>query len=362
VNLAKVLHFPMNELSLAEAAIEYARAGFRVFPLHDAGSNKGKQPRIRNWQNIASSDETQIRQWWEKFPDANIGLLTGSEVGFYALDIDPRHGGNKSLAKLIEQHGQLPETVIQHTGGGGYHYLFRCPNLQKNRIGVLDGIDIKADKGYIVASPSVHPDTKKRYEWESILRKKDIAEPPHWLSEILSESTSASSFKLTKLKEYKKPAVIPNGNRNHSLFIKGCSLKSSGFSNDDIVSSLISINLTECEEPLTKEELQIIVDRVLSYKCKHAYLIYRDWILSEDCPCDPLCRLILVTITTFMNSKKITAYPTQELLSEMTGISRETISKKLKRAADHGWIELTKHKVSKQKYSNNVYIIPARFR
>jgi len=120
--------------------------------------------------------------------------------------------------------------------------------------------------------------------------------------------------------------------------------------------------LTECEEPLTKEELQIIVDRVLSYKCKHAYLIYRDWILSEDCPCDPLCRLILVTITTFMNSKKITAYPTQELLSEMTGISRETISKKLKRAADHGWIELTKHKVSKQKYSNNVYIIPARFR
>ncbi len=364
MNTTKVFHFSMNELTHAEAAIEYARAGFRVFPLHDAGSEKGKRPRISNWPNVASSDETQIRQWWEKFPNANIGLLTGSEVGFYVLDIDPRGGGDNSLTTLIEQHGQLPETVIQHTGGGGYHFLFRCDNPQKNRAGVLPGIDIKGENGFIVVSPSVHPDTKKRYTWDVFPKKVDIAEPPHWLSDLLTKPKPQSTVKCkqSKFQEIAKSSKIPVGKRNDSLFEKGCSLKSSGISNNDIASSLISINLTECEEPLPEDELQVIIDRVLSCKSKAAYLLYRDWILSKAGPCDDRCRFILVTITTFMNAEKITAYPTQELLAEMTSISRETISKKLKRAADQGWIEVAKHKVRKQKYSNNVYIIPARFR
>jgi len=299
-----------------------------------------------------------------EIPNANIGLLTGSEVGFYALDIDPRHGGDNSLTNLIEEYGQLPYTVIQHTGGGGLHYLFNCPNLQKNRAGVLPGIDIKGDNGFIVVAPSIHPDTRQAYEWAEFPSKEGIAAPPQWLSDLLTKTKPKTTVKCkpSKVQEKKKSSNIPVGKRNGSLFQKGCSLKSSGISNNDIASSLISINLTECGEPLPEDELQVIIDRVLSCKSKAAYLLYRDWILSKDGPCDAFCKLILVTITTFMNAKNITAYPTQELLAEKTGISRETISKKLKIAADQGWIEVTKHKVRKQKYSNNVYIIPARFR
>ena len=35
------------------------------------------------------------------------------------LDVDPRNGGDRTLAELIAKHGQLPETIQQFTGGGG---------------------------------------------------------------------------------------------------------------------------------------------------------------------------------------------------------------------------------------------------
>ena len=362
MKISNVIPSVVNDLSLADAAIEYGRAGFRVFPLHDAGSKKGKQPRIRNWQNVASADENQIRRWWEKSPKANIGLLTGSEVGFYALDIDPRNEGDKSLTKLIEQHGRFPETVKQYTGGGGCHFLFKCPNPQKNRTRVLAGIDIKACKGFIVASPSIHPDTKQPYEWESFPRKEDIAEPPYWLSDLLSESKPERYNKQSEVEKRKKTSFIAIGTRNNSLFEIGCSLKSSGISNNEISSTLKNLNLSVCEEPLPEEELKGLINRVLSYKRKAPYLRYRDWILSQDCPCDSLCKFILTTITTYMNSGKTNCYPSQKQISEKTGISRKTINKKLRKAMDEGWIEVSKNKNSDQKYSNNIYFIPKRFR
>lgn len=361
MKIAKVIPLVAHSPSLAEAAIEYVRAGFHVFPLHDAGSKKGKQPRIKNWLNRATSNEAQIRRWWEKYPNANIGLLTGSEVGFYALDIDPRHEGDKSLARLIKQHGQLPVTVMQHTGGGGYHYLFRCPNPQRNRTGVLSGIDIKGDGGYIVASPSIHPDTKQHYEWEGFPQKEDIAEPPNWLSSLLAASKPEKCNMLNNVEKKTKTDVIPIGERNDSLFKTGCSLKSSGISNNEIASALIHSNLTECEEPLPADELRALISSVYSSKPKAPYLRYRDWLLSEDCPCDPLCKFILVVLTTFMNNERITAYPSQEKLAEMTGLSRKTVNKKLREAMNKEWIEVSRHKGSTQKYLNYIYQIPRQF-
>jgi hypothetical protein len=35
----------------------------------------------------------------------------------------------------------------------------------KNRVGLLPGIDIRGDGGYIVAPPSLHP-SGRRYQWK----------------------------------------------------------------------------------------------------------------------------------------------------------------------------------------------------
>src|SRR5204862_3897193 len=43
------------------------------------------------------------------------------------VDVDPRNGGDESLASLTATHGQFPKTAEQVTGGGGRQYAFRDP-------------------------------------------------------------------------------------------------------------------------------------------------------------------------------------------------------------------------------------------
>ena len=65
----------MNEYpSMYNAAIEYAKKGFAVFPL----KYRDKVPLTRNGCKDATTDAAQIKAWWQKYPNANIGLATGS--------------------------------------------------------------------------------------------------------------------------------------------------------------------------------------------------------------------------------------------------------------------------------------------
>ena len=72
-----------------QSAIAYAdRFQLPVFPCQP----KGKKPLTANGFKDATTDLQQIRIWWSKTPQANIGIPTGRRSGFDALDIDYRHG------------------------------------------------------------------------------------------------------------------------------------------------------------------------------------------------------------------------------------------------------------------------------
>ena len=65
-----------------ESALAFARAGFPVFPCgHD------KRPLVK-WTEAATTDDATICRWWRKWPDAMIGLPTGSTSGLYVIDLD----------------------------------------------------------------------------------------------------------------------------------------------------------------------------------------------------------------------------------------------------------------------------------
>src|SRR5437016_5349572 len=102
--------------AMVEKALEYADRGWKVVPLHTVKSSlcscgnpqcasAAKHPRIKEWQTACSSNVSEIRDWWQKWPDANIGLATGKASGFFVLDVDPRHGGKESLQKLVKKNG-----------------------------------------------------------------------------------------------------------------------------------------------------------------------------------------------------------------------------------------------------------------
>jgi len=120
-------------------------------------------PWLELQERRAHADE--IRGWFERWPDANVGVVTGAISNLVVIDVDPAHGGRDSLAQLEEELGRLPPTVEAITGGGGNHFYFAHPGgAVPNRAGVLPGIDVRGDGGTIVMPPSVHP-SGRRYRW-----------------------------------------------------------------------------------------------------------------------------------------------------------------------------------------------------
>lgn len=111
-----------QEPVLLAASLDYTTRGIPVFPVR-----QNKAPYTPRGFKDATCDEATIREWWRKWPDAGIGIPTGFASGWLVLDSDPRHGGDASLCQLLEEHGELPETLEAETGGGGHHIVIEYP-------------------------------------------------------------------------------------------------------------------------------------------------------------------------------------------------------------------------------------------
>jgi hypothetical protein len=154
-----------------EAALAYAAQGWAVLPLHTPQKggcscghpcgSVGKHPLTAHGVKDASTEPARIRSWWQRWPQANVGIATGAASGLVVLDVDVRHAGEWSLGLLQQQqHAPLPPTLTAATGGGGWHLFFRLPpdGLVRNATALLGlpGLDVRGEGGYVVAAPSQH--------------------------------------------------------------------------------------------------------------------------------------------------------------------------------------------------------------
>ena len=80
---------------------------------------RGKRPIVR-WQTFEERHPTEpeVRGWFERWPLANVAIVTGAISGIVILDVDPSHSGEKSLMRLALKNAGPPETVEVATGGG----------------------------------------------------------------------------------------------------------------------------------------------------------------------------------------------------------------------------------------------------
>jgi hypothetical protein len=157
--------------TFVQQALQYARRGWAVFPL----GTKGKMPAIPkaeggNGYKDATTDPATIREWWEKYPDANIGIACGAS-GLAVVDVDVKNGapGMQTWLALLPRIGAGNDnTPTVQTPTGGLHYYFYLPQGGQiaqgtNKLG--PGVDVKAAGGYVLAPPSIHPDTNTAYTW-----------------------------------------------------------------------------------------------------------------------------------------------------------------------------------------------------
>jgi hypothetical protein len=179
-----------------ENALSLRDLGWSVIPV-----DSSKKPLVK-WEEyqkrIASVDEINV--WFSQWPDANIGIVTGSISKLIVVDVDPRHGGTNELFKDFK-------TPCSNTGGGGWHYYFTSDTFITNRAGVLPGIDIRGEGGYVIAPPSRHS-SGGSYQWLISPQEVSLSEFPSWIFQ--------SAEKLDKGDWQTILSGVPEGERNTS--------------------------------------------------------------------------------------------------------------------------------------------------
>ncbi len=162
---------------------------------------RGKQPfgkLVPRGVYDATTDEALIRSWFRPQSTLNLAIACGAS-GLTVLDVDTRDGkvGDEELGLLERGHSSLPHTPRAITGSGGLHYLFRAPN-QKLRNGPLrrcTNVEMKAAGGYVLAAPSIHPDTLREYAWDvgALPSETTLAEMPEWLIDLSRDRARPAS-------------------------------------------------------------------------------------------------------------------------------------------------------------------------
>ncbi len=249
-------------MTLIDHAKMYAAEwDFAVFPVHwiredglcscgrDSCRSAGKHPLTPDGFKSATKNLGRIGAWWQKAPQANIGIATGRYSGIIVLDVDPRHGGFDSLA-----HYSLPVTMKAKTGGGGEHYYFRCAkDLEiRNSAGKLGaGLDVRGEGGYVLAPPSNH--VMGVYEWEFW---EEMAEWP-----VEFRVTPSGVKTITH-----KCVTLNEGSRNSTLASLAGSMRNKGFSGEAIARALLVENRLRCDPPLEQSEVLSIAKSISRYK------------------------------------------------------------------------------------------------
>jgi hypothetical protein len=260
-----------SALKLRDAALDYAAAGMPVLPL------AGKIPRNRGGLTNASSDVLVVAEWWRRWPDANVGVVTGGASGYVVVDVDGPAGA-RSLMELERRHGRI-RTAQVLTGSGGRHLWFRCPKDQiRNSAGALgEGLDVRGDGGYVVVPPSVH-ESGNLYRWTREL--EHVAELPAWLLEGARRNGPTPAIE----------DVIPEGRRDTTLTSLAGSMRRRGMSEAAMLAAL-RVENDRCRPPLPATDLERIARSVASYPPEQSEMSVRD-------PSDSASRKDIQTPTT----------------------------------------------------------------
>ncbi|HQB18864.1 MAG TPA: bifunctional DNA primase/polymerase, partial [Candidatus Pacearchaeota archaeon] len=185
---------------LFERAVKYFYLGLNIVPLRE----KGKVS-IVPWKKyqIEKIEIRDVDRWWSQWPNANIGIVTGSISRLLVLDIDGEEG--RQSLKIASNDAPINTPVARSSRGK--HYYFRANRIFRTCAGILPGVDVRCEGGLIVAPPSVHP-SGRVYEWEKSIFDFSLEDTPEWLCEILIENESKD-----KTKDNAKSSVIPVGRR-----------------------------------------------------------------------------------------------------------------------------------------------------
>ena len=145
---------------IRQLATEYVNSGWSILPVKP----EEKRPYMTNWLQYTHSRASKetVDNWFKNLSGAGIGVVTGKVSNMVVLDVE-----SWCKTPITEILKSYPTQMYSRTGSGGYHLFYQYPtgvSKVANRVGIFEGADLRADGGFIVLPPTIHP-SGGRYEW-----------------------------------------------------------------------------------------------------------------------------------------------------------------------------------------------------
>ena len=204
---------------------------------------KAKTPLTHHGFKDATQNRGQIEAWWEKWPDALIGVPTGKATNLLVIDIDP--DGENWYAENFERLG----CARVHKTQRGHHLLYRMPAGVDIRISaseIAPGVDVRAEGGYFVWWPASGLST--------IGGMDEITEPPAWLlAELLKPAKPSQSQPKAN-----GGVKFGEGQRHAALLSRAGKLRQKGLKGAELEGALHGWNQEFCDPPQDRDEVSRI--------------------------------------------------------------------------------------------------------
>lgn len=263
---------------LARYALEYLERGYSVIPVgHD------KIPLIK-WEKYQKekASKKEVLEWWIKWPDANIGVVTGQLSDLVGIDIDNPNLKNE----ILDEAERLLNPPVSVTPRGGRHMYFKYRHEVRNATAVIPGVDIRGEGGYVVVPPSMNG-TGIPYVWHnSSILSKSIPSLPDAIYTMYSnsfylrenapkndeirlfpegnpEDEACKQYRAKRTNAYGCFQLLTEGRRDEDLFhIANCMVK--GGAKYDEMCEVIERLASTCEPPFPAKEALSKVESALN--------------------------------------------------------------------------------------------------
>lgn len=234
-----VIHY-----GLGAAALRYQQMGYAVLPLAPGTKRPHRMLGAEGGVYHATADWNLTPGRWGADKRAGIGIACGQVSQLIVVDLDVKHGADGPAEFARFAMGCLPADMPwARTPSGGVHLYLRVQPGEPvpNRQGVLPGVDVKGDGGYVAAAPSMiempygeRPDGQRGgvmpvpYTWEGGC-PCSVPYAPGWLLEWAATAEQVWAPPVAglmtggpvDLDELGKTG-LPGGSRNITLYRLAC--------------------------------------------------------------------------------------------------------------------------------------------
>jgi hypothetical protein len=215
--------------------------------------SRDKKPLIK-WEEYQKRLPTtqEIDHWWERTPDANIGIVTGKISNLACIDIDDPEIKHDAISRI--ENFMKPPTCM--TPRGGRHLYFKYPEGTelRNAVSIIPKVDIRGEGGYVVAPPSING-SGGSYKW---LPGKQIDK----ITMVGFPVSIIDSTTRKRVSEEPDKNMFHEGRRDDDLFHIANIMVKGGARIEEIRSVLLNLAKT-CSPPYPEGEISIKIESAM---------------------------------------------------------------------------------------------------